>query len=596
MTEDHSNQRNFDGASQANLAEAAASGSAVAASQAFGSVTAEEFTGSTTWMFTMAILAGLLLIGFFTGFVTRGAATAAVPVVPIQDYVIAGSRIDSSSETIGTSNHLKIASNAADQFLSIRHAVNDEWHAIIKLHASSPDQPDEMSIVRIFPDGQVQEVLRRQGTGQSDITALAATTGGAYFAYTTTNEVAIQKVNSAGDDVWSRSFPYYVSGKFVPKIDEVNGDLILFALANDVNQRRVAVIDERGNLSWERVFDAYPSSQLSIGSSGEMFLLAFTDSATDVQLSALTPTGSTAWATSIALRDGEDVLGMVVTDKGGVVVATQTQNDLTLVEFDVTGLPTNSVRLESVLGEVETVNLSATKSGEIVVYGFSEHDPFSRKMHLKQLGTDGAVIASTETILSNSATLEFVQTQPTGQVVLAGSDRPDRYSATDVFVTTLFLDLDPNLVRPSDSRQDMVAELQQKPSVKPDVQQVAYRQPDQAPAALAPVVPAQEPQVVAANIESSVFPSSQQTTLPRAVLTRFMPSTEQNRRATLETQATQCRFTCIEYENESAAFPIWRPVDLGTEAPGSAIAELHSAVCDAAGGLAMQTMKPDCTG
>lgn len=596
MTEDHLNRPYIDGASRSDLAAANPSVGAVAAQKNFEGGTAEEFTGSTTWMFTMAILAGLLLIGFFTGFVTRGAATAAVPIAPIQDYVITGSTIDATSVTIGASSHLKIASNASDQFLSMRHGANDEWHAVIKLHASSPDQPDELSIVRILPDGQIQETLRRPGTGQSDITALAAMAGGAYFAYSTTNEVAIQKVNSSGNDVWSKSFPSLLNETSVPQIYEVNGDLVLFASAENVNQRRLAVIDEGGNLSWERTFDAYSGSQLSIGSSGEMFLLTPTESGTEIQLSALTPTGATAWETSISVSEGEHVMGMAVTDIGGIVVATQQQGSLTLAEFDVTGLRSNFVQLEDVLGGAEPVNLSATESGNFIVYGFSENDAVSRKIHLKQLGTDGSIIGNAETVLSNSATLEFVQTPSVDKIVLAGSDRPDRYAATDVFVTTLSLDLTPDLVRPSDSRQDMMAELRQEQSIAPEVKQVAFRQPDETLTASTPVVAEQAPQVSAANLESSALSTSQQTALPRAALTRFMPSTLQSQSASREPQATQCRFTCTEYENETAAFPIWRPIGIGAETSIRAVEELHSAVCEAAGGLALQGIKPDCTG
>ena len=75
-----------------------------------------------------------------------------------------------------------------------------------------------------------------------------------------------------------------------------------------------------------------------------------------------------------------------------------------------------------------------------------------------------------------------------------------------------------------------------------------------------------------------------------------MPSTLQSQSASREPQATQCRFTCTEYENETAAFPIWRPIGIGAETSIRAVEELHSAVCEAAGGLALQGIKPDCTG
>lgn len=596
MTEDHPNRPDVDRASPVPNADPTGSGSAVVGSQTFGSDSAEDFAGSTTWMFTMAILAGLLLIGFFTGFVTRGAATAAVPATPIQDYVIASATLAARAEETGTSRYLKIASNTGDQLLNMRQGSNDEWSAVIKLHASSADQPDELSIVKILPDGQIQETLRRPGTREKDTIALAAANGGAYFGYSTANGVAVQKISSGGDDIWSRTFPALVDQNSKLQIEEVSGNLVLFAMGEEVGQRRVAVIGDEGNLSWERIFEVHAGSQFSIGGNGEMFLLAAADSKTELQLVALTPAGATAWESAITLSAEEEVLGMAVTDNGGVVVATLASGVVTLIEFDVTGEQASSVELTNLLGDVEPVYLSATDAGNFLVYGFSQIDPVSRKIYVKQLSADGSIIGSADTILRNEATLEFIQMQHTGHVVLAGTDRPDRYSATDVFVTTLALEFDSRSMPSNEIRPDLIAELPQDFAVESEIQQVAFRQPDESPDAARVVAVAEDPQIDAATPEAAVLNAKRQATLPEATLTRFMTSRTSSQRASLETPAMQCRFTCMEPENGAAAFPIWRPIEFGGDASKRAVQELHSAVCEAAGGLPMHGMQPDCTG
>ena len=594
MTESQMNRSHIEGASGVDDA-ALGSGVAGAAAQTFGTGTPEEFTGSTTWMFTLAILAGLLLVGFFTGFVTRGAATAAVPTAPIQEYIIAGRISDGSPDNSASSKHITIASNAADQFLSMNRGADDEWNAVIKLHATSPDQPDELSIIQILPDGQIEEIFRRPGTGQSKIATLAAENGGAYFAYSAANEIAIQQVSSAGRNLWSKSFPARIDSNSKPQIEETNDSLILFAQGELLDQRRIAVLDRNGTVAWERLFDAKIGSRLSTGSSGEIFLLSAADAETQFQLHALTPTGATAWSSSITLGNGERILGMAPTIDGGVIVVAKRDDTTKLLEYDVSGMQTKIVQLDSVMVDVEAVQMSATDAGDLILFGFSEKDPLSRTLHIVQMGSDGRLIGSVETALSATATLDFVQAGKMGEIVLAGSDRPDRYSATDVFITTLQMEMKPGQAPTERAVETLVAELPEDNLTESNLQTVAQRQPSETNRLSQAFTSATEPQRSASTAEVAPAQTLPTVAPQRATLTRFMPSTVQIRTTENLGQATQCRFTCIDFDNPASEFPIWRPVKLNAGVSPQSIDQLYTAVCEAAGGRPISNAQPDCT-
>ncbi|MEL7545004.1 MAG: hypothetical protein AAGJ84_00010 [Pseudomonadota bacterium] len=552
----------------------------------------DDFAGSPTWALTLAILVGLLLIGFFTGFVTRGAAIAAVPTERAQDYLLTVRSLESVRTDLGQNQQsMTIGSSASDQILSLTDRGDEGFEAVVKLHSNSPDQPDELSVIKILRDGTFKETLRRPGTGQSEIVAVSAASGGAYVAYPTTNAIAFSRLDDEGNEVWTKSLLAQSSNAIGARIYEHGEGIILFAPGHSTGEVRVASIDALGSLKWELPLEASKTASMTIGESGEIFVLSQTANKGSAKLTAVTPSGSTAWTSTLFLEQDEKVAGLAVTSTGGLVAVLYSRQELTLLEYDVVGQLVQTANVDGIAKQNSALSVSAVNDGSILVYGLSDEQFGWRDLALFQLKSDGHPVGHSTIKLMASATLDHVTVSESGDVLVAGSVRPDRYSGTDIFLNRLNLDFAPDAMREREPMSVVMADSADSLEKEPSFQQVAF-EPS------APLGTGESfPSLVASNpLENPpvALPSIDQVQMPRARLTRFASGRWQDRETEAIASTAQCRFTCTDSAESQTTFPIWRSIKLQDGQPLTSLDNQHDLICQSAGGQRSSESAPDC--
>lgn len=299
----------------------------------------DEFAGSSTWALTLAILAGLLLIGFFAGFVTRGAATAAIPSnqsAPLQMISQPNNGFDVVTGKVQQA--LTLGTQTSDELLGVaRGASADEFLVAIKIHSNSPDLPDELSLIRILANGEVQETFRYPGAGQATLAALPKSDGGAFLASTTEAQFSISMLSESGDTTWTKTYPILSAASYSPEVKAYGADIVALAPSNQGVGTRLISIDQTGTAQWSLDLPSIDNASLIVGDSGEIFLVSESSSESAALITAITPRGIKAWTSKIWLEDNETILGSSVSNSGGIVTVLKNGSRATLLEYDVSG-------------------------------------------------------------------------------------------------------------------------------------------------------------------------------------------------------------------------------------------------------------------
>lgn len=580
---------------------------------------------SDTLLGTCMFLAMLLLVGFVAGYALRGnayagasdsslsaMAVAAVPAAPGLDIV---NGADASVSSIGTP--------APDELVALHRSANGDTTSLIRVHSVLDGDLDAFSLINLSSTGELTELMRREVTATGIADMVRLDDGSSVVAIAEPDAISVIGLKPNGQTKWTRNIATAPANKAeVRAIALASGATVVTGPTDSADRIGVTYITEDGEIAWHRSFKAdagMPDVTVQRAAENSVVLAMRSDvSATDERqytFVRLGQDGQDIWLSAQSLGETSRLSGLSV-GRDGSVFALVTGEATSLVKLDRAGQWAWNAAMPQAKF-FQDISLTMTEAGNPIVaisYALAND---RLDVWLEERDTTGALIGESSLTLPGSSSIDAFARTTAGNYLIAGSVLPERFADTDVFIKQVaFIPTAP--IAPAATSVAVVPEplAEEIPDTNAadtdkgaDDPQMAASTDMSADVVEQDAMMVADSDVAAAEAASELSPMVVTAETPEdlqfeedsgAAISRFVsiPALETPGYSMGIAEGTgvqaQCRFSCLDADNASSEFPMWRAIEAPPGAFSAGLPDIHELTCRAANGVRNPATTPDC--
>lgn len=576
---------------------------------------------------TMIFLFILLLVGFIAGYSLRGSAYASANNNGVVSLAMTSIQAPQSLAADGSRSKLiaNFGSEAPDELLAFEAVSEDDLSALVRLHSSGAGDSDRISLMNIAGDGSMIELLRQDAAGVRAIDMSRLPDGAFVTATLYPSVMEMRGITPDGETLWSRDILTAENHKAPVKVVAMPFATAIVGPSESSNRISLTYLSNKGELIWQRSFPAdveEPDLRLVPNRDGSIFLIMRNPA--DIgrgthSLVRIDREGQDVWRSSLDLDDVVSKIELSSSGDGGAHLLVA--GDIPVVtKFGQFGdaLWSSPLPQAKFFSNIHLVTTSEGNSVTVVSYSIADQ---RLDVLLEERNKHGEVIGESSLTLPGSSSIDAVMEASPGHYFMAGSMQTDRFGDADIFVEDIAF-------QPASSpHRQMSAELDNavlSPVISQALQDSAVVDQLDTLGMGDTIVLSSLPESPASSISNQIEqPSRAQDagTVEQAVatieveqramqadrapevaddgvaLSRFISYTDDGLNTRVVEQPNvraQCRFSCLEENNASAVFPMWRAIEAPQSSFNAGLPDVHDLTCRAAGGAIDLNTTPDC--
>lgn len=553
----------------------------------------------STLFATCGFLLAVLLVGFFAGYSTRGNAYAGNNTASLVASAMIAVPPAAGLDTRSTSSQLvaSFGTEAPDELLSFGTDADGTMTALVRLHDTGARRSDMLSFMEIAQNGSVTELFRQDAIGAAKTSMARLDDGRFVTASMHDGQMALNGWTADGESGWTRKVNALSAHQANVSVVATKDGIAIVGPAEQADRISAIFLSHDGDLLWQRSLEAdstRPDLNLLASPDGSILIILQnpqSDVGASHTLKRIDSSGQDMWTMPIELGSDSNLAGFAPTGDGGAYLLSAGDFS-SLTRLDSSGV----VDWDILIPEAQLfsdINLMAASNGDAIVTISYALGADSVDIWGKRHNRFGELVGEMNMELPGLSQVASITEAAGDNFLVAGSVLPNRFEDTDIFVKGFSFR---RVARPAQIASAAVA-----PPAESDVSEtvmVTLPEPEIAPVRVPArtVVASPEPalETPLATLEITDQPAGEVATsgfldVDDSVVETLAPTVEPLVRG-------QCRFTCLEHDNPSASFPMWRAVEAVQGDFDTGLRSQHDLTCRSAGGLTSPSSPPACQG
>ena len=382
----------------------------------------------------LILILGILLIGALGGFFGRGFISPTSSAVGTPAVLGVQSVQEAETLASGASTEVvRFGTPHSDRMLGLER---QNQNSALMLVGSSNGEKATKRWMTVSMDGATPSVSRAVLKDKNGVAIVPIATGGLVASSLSDETITLTHLRD-GERQWSKDYPTLATSGSEIAIAPSTAGLVMLAPSEDSAFIRMASISADGFVAWESTFsrpENFLGSDIIVDGEGRIF--AAITAASDLQpkqdLILFDDRGRLVADSLLPLFGDDQVVGMVAQQSGGIAaLVSGSAPRLEYISSD--GSPLQTVNLPQMQFQ-DNAQILPLENGELVIASTSTLTASQVQLRLEQRGLNGEMVAQRTVTLPADASVDAIVPASSGEFLISGSMREDRYAPTDLFV------------------------------------------------------------------------------------------------------------------------------------------------------------------